>query len=512
MTSKAATNNAQVTIPSNMEVDYDKNLTTLYEAITNCDWDLAIATAKSHPEEAQTWVVRHYNDDDDDDDNNKKDIMWRFLPIHSACARQPPASVLSALLKAYPDGAKCVDDQGMYPLHYACGNQASREIIRLLLVAFPQATNEADPRGMLPLHYLACWGPSIPSIIDMVMVANRSAIHEQDDDNNTPLDLAMDGEYELRDEVIMALQRWLKTSASSSSSINSKEEESRNFTTKPTTTTTTTPGVVLHEEKSDKDLTITAATTTPAPSLGVDTTIPSSGGTGMVVGGAAGIMESPRTVQRLRYEVTKLKADKRDYEIQSKRDLDRTVARFEQECTELTDKLESTHTELDQCHDRIAELQDKVKDQDTQIQQYKLMETQHATLQQDHEQLQQKYNALQNQTTSVTQTTMSTLQSTLERLIATQRHIMETHQDKYERLISGAELRRTKLQSLLDFEHQFLKVYAQQQAQQEHPNDEGNVSTTATTSELYELQQQLKEMELLQANIQKQMSSDTSTN
>jgi len=165
----------------------------------------AIACAQQRPSEAKTWVVRHYGDQGDD----TKEVMWRFLPIHSACARQPPAAVILALINAYPDGVKCMDDQGMYPLHYACGNQASRDVVRQLLMTYPQAAKKRDPRGMLPIHYLTCWGPSSISVVDMVLVANREVANAQDVDGNTPMDLAKEGEYKERDAVIAALNRWV---------------------------------------------------------------------------------------------------------------------------------------------------------------------------------------------------------------------------------------------------------------------------------------------------------------
>lgn len=198
---------APYVVPSGLEVDFDKNITRLYKAITSTNWTDAVAAVESKPEEAKTWVVRHY--DDEEHEGGEPEIMWRFLPIHSACARQPPASVISALLNAYPDGAKCVDDQGMYALHYACGNQASREVIRMLLMNFPDAAKLRDPRGMLPIHYLACWGPSSISVVDMVLVANRDVANARDEDGNTPLNLAMEGEYSERDAVVAALKRWL---------------------------------------------------------------------------------------------------------------------------------------------------------------------------------------------------------------------------------------------------------------------------------------------------------------
>lgn len=200
--------------PSTLEVDYEKNLTELYRAITDQDWETAIRVCEDDPVQAATWVVRHYEaeEDDDEDQKTEQEIMWRFLPIHSACARQPPAKVISALIRAYPDGAACVDDQGMYALHYACGNQASRDVIRQLLVNFPEAAKIEDPRGMLPIHYLACWGPASVAVIDMLLVANRNVADCKDADGKTPLDLAFEGDYPERDAVVAVLEKWLKAS------------------------------------------------------------------------------------------------------------------------------------------------------------------------------------------------------------------------------------------------------------------------------------------------------------
>ena len=89
------------------EVDYDKDITHLYESITNEDWDSALEAVALNPLEARTWVVR-YNEE-----NGGGGVMWRFLPIHSACARQPPSQVLSVLLDAFAEGVSLEDDQGM---------------------------------------------------------------------------------------------------------------------------------------------------------------------------------------------------------------------------------------------------------------------------------------------------------------------------------------------------------------------------------------------------------------
>jgi hypothetical protein len=139
----------------------------------------------------------------------EKTVVKRKLCGASFPSTVPVPVNLTALLEAYPDGAKCIDDQGMYPLHYACGNQATREVIRLLLMSFPDAAKMKDPRGMLPIHYVACWGPSSISVVDMVLVANRNVADARDEDGKTALDLAKEGEYPERNAVVAALRRWL---------------------------------------------------------------------------------------------------------------------------------------------------------------------------------------------------------------------------------------------------------------------------------------------------------------
>lgn len=187
---------------SGLEVDFDRNSTDLYSAITERQWDVALEAIAKSPDEARTWVVRYFEDEYD------PEIMWRFLPIHSACARQPPFSVIAALLRAYQDGAKCIDDQGMYALHYACGNKVSDDVLEVLLKEFNGATELPDSQGMLPLHYMASWGPSSLEAMEMLLQATRNGLNAKDDGGNTPLDLALKGEYAGREQIVVLLQEW----------------------------------------------------------------------------------------------------------------------------------------------------------------------------------------------------------------------------------------------------------------------------------------------------------------
>lgn len=176
-------------------VDYDINVTPLYEAIGKSDWKGATSLAELRPGEASTWVVRYKRDPNGNRVTGPNGILWRFLPVHSACALNPPATFLRTLLQSYPNGARTLDDQGLLPLHYACGASCSREVLYVLLMSFPQAALKEDPNGMLPLHYLAQWGPSEGGVLDMVMVATGQKVSVMDGDGNTPESLARNAEY-----------------------------------------------------------------------------------------------------------------------------------------------------------------------------------------------------------------------------------------------------------------------------------------------------------------------------
>jgi len=196
------------TITMAREVDFDVNVTGLYAAIGQSDWAEASHACNASPIEAETWVIRRERDSETGivlgpDAGN---ILWRFLPLHSACARNPPASFVRDLIRANPDAACIKDDQGMYALHYACGNRACRGVVRQLLEAYPRVARQTDPNGMLPLHYLASWGQSERGIVDMLLEANTDALTARDKDGLTPIDIAKEGAYEGWQEVVEAIE------------------------------------------------------------------------------------------------------------------------------------------------------------------------------------------------------------------------------------------------------------------------------------------------------------------
>ena len=173
-----------------IEVDYDFNPTQLYIYISNSDWSETLHSISENPIQARIWVVKTENKYDRDEST------CRFLPLHSTCAREPPLSVVSALLKAYPEGAAKQDDNGMYPLHYACANRASPKIIQLLLNVYSEARfQRVKVSGALPIHLAAQWGVSSILVMKYLLKENNSLASARDSEGLSPLELIIDAEH-----------------------------------------------------------------------------------------------------------------------------------------------------------------------------------------------------------------------------------------------------------------------------------------------------------------------------
>ena len=188
-----------------MEVDYATNPTRLYESIQSSDWTSASRAIRLYPEQASTWVVRR-------DDNG--DIVWRFLPLHSALARNPPSDFIDALVAAHPGALGEKDVSGMLPLHYAAGNRCSRDIMEMLLSGDAASVWEVDGNGMTPLHYVGAYGCD-EGVVELMLDAAheggdaRGLIEMKDSQGMTPFRLAEQGEYRGKDQVLDVLKQCL---------------------------------------------------------------------------------------------------------------------------------------------------------------------------------------------------------------------------------------------------------------------------------------------------------------
>jgi hypothetical protein len=186
-----------------MEVDY-ATPTRLYESIQSSDWTSASRAIRLYPDEASTWVVRR-------DDG---DVLWRFLPLHSALARNPPSSFIEALIDANPDALAEKDVSGMLPIHYAAGNRCSSEIMEMLLQNSASVW-EVDGNGMTPLHYIGAYGCEGKRTVEMMLDAAtehgdvKELIGMKDSGGMTPLKLAREGEYVGKESVVSVMEEWM---------------------------------------------------------------------------------------------------------------------------------------------------------------------------------------------------------------------------------------------------------------------------------------------------------------
>ena len=104
------------------------------------------------------------------------------------------------------------DVSGMFALHYACANQAGAAVIELLLAHYQEANRvPAQMNGSLPIHFAAHYGMSSPDVMDILLIGDNDLVCEKDNDECTPLDLAMvSDDYNGRDEVIEKLRSAIK--------------------------------------------------------------------------------------------------------------------------------------------------------------------------------------------------------------------------------------------------------------------------------------------------------------
>ena len=214
-------------VEKDIEVDFDLNPTDLYLHISDSDWHLTLQSLRDDPVQARVWVVRSNGKSKRDESD------LRFLPLHSACAREPPLTVVSALLEAYPEGAGKRDNNGMCPLHYATANHASVEVVQMLIEYCPEALfQRVESSGALPIHLAAQWGVSSISVMECLLRNNNSLASARDAEGLSPLEIAIDAQYNenkvgiisvLRDSMLQEVLESTST-LSSNKSFDGREE------------------------------------------------------------------------------------------------------------------------------------------------------------------------------------------------------------------------------------------------------------------------------------------------
>jgi hypothetical protein len=140
------------------ECDYDKNPTSLYQAMEDRAWvptleffdtgkwnNAGLFSSAEDPlpaeRQARTWVTRFEGDGK---------VRWSQLPLHGALIFGAPFKIVATVMTLYPQGVRCTDDQHMLPLHLAMKFGAEDNVVRLLIEHFPEALFTKDIRGRLP--------------------------------------------------------------------------------------------------------------------------------------------------------------------------------------------------------------------------------------------------------------------------------------------------------------------------------------------------------------------------
>lgn len=131
------------------EVFYHKGATELFIAIEDMNWEHAVELAEQFPEMAETWVISSGTAN-----TTFNWSLWRRLPLHEACRRQPPAWFISALLAIYPAAADKVTQFGELPLHLAVECGAAPEVVNVLLTANWHGICTKDQSDRTPLEIL----------------------------------------------------------------------------------------------------------------------------------------------------------------------------------------------------------------------------------------------------------------------------------------------------------------------------------------------------------------------
>lgn len=153
---------------------------SLIDLIQREDWRLAVMAVG--PKEAAEWSrVEGFFDGQH---------ASSVLPIHQACALEPPLSIIESLYNANPTGFVKKEKTFLrLPLHVACQTKASFEVVEKLLEFNIEAARTKDALGRLPIHY-ACAHGAPSSVVDILLQAFPASTHCGDKNGWVPLHVA----------------------------------------------------------------------------------------------------------------------------------------------------------------------------------------------------------------------------------------------------------------------------------------------------------------------------------
>jgi len=131
------------------EVKYEEGATELFMLVEDAKWEDVCDRVEEEPAEARVWVVSSGTEN-----TVFSWSVWRRLPLHEACRRQPPPVVIYSLLSAYPESSMAESNFGELPLHAAVRCGACAEVVNCILASYPAAALARDNSGCTPLDIL----------------------------------------------------------------------------------------------------------------------------------------------------------------------------------------------------------------------------------------------------------------------------------------------------------------------------------------------------------------------
>ena len=130
----------------------------------------------------------------------------RQLPLHLACRKRAPLSVIHTLIEANHEalGVRC-QPFNMMPLHMACQVGASTATILMLLGSYGAATTFPDEHGLLPLHLACTEGASI-AVIKALIEEHPAAARTNDQRGFTPINYALVSRHPHAKQIVELLE------------------------------------------------------------------------------------------------------------------------------------------------------------------------------------------------------------------------------------------------------------------------------------------------------------------
>jgi len=181
--------------------DEGEERTVLCNLVSSMKWQEALERLASHPAETSMWWCKR---------DRVGQPIWQLLPIHKACELNPPPELVNALIHTYPEGVMAADHSGRLPIHLACCRGAPSSVITILLDYGGAASlTVKDGQGRLPLH-VACVHGAAERVINMLIEAYPEGVEVEDNNNRTPMKIVQQSSHRHKRQIIYLLNRQSK--------------------------------------------------------------------------------------------------------------------------------------------------------------------------------------------------------------------------------------------------------------------------------------------------------------